>query len=497
VFPAHGFRNGRTGDYPQGTDMSGLIPRLVALAAIAALTSGCAQVVAGTGAVERSDPGRVAGLAVTTGDSGPRPGATDAGLPVAGTDGSAVDKIAENAVADVQSFWQKELPADFGKDFAPVKQLISYDSNGPARKVCNSSTAGLVNAFYCAADDDIAWDRGQLLPQLNDSFGPMAIVAVLAHELGHAVQFRLGSVSQATPTIVKEQQADCFAGTFIRSVAEGKSPHFQVSTGPGLNQIMATLFFVRDSAGSSAQASSAHGDAFDRVTAFQLGFADGAKRCAQIDAHEVQGRITEQQFSPDDVDRGLGKGNLRVTDQSALRDLQTTLRSAFDQTGAQPPAIVTGQRACPDARATSPAAYCPGTNQITLDITNLGRIGTPPQQGTKGGIGDFAAFAEIASRFALAVEHATGHAVDGASTGQLTACLTGMWAGTITPAHRGVLQLSPGDLDEAVAEMLNGSSLIAADVNGAAVPSGFARVEAFRDGFTSTGPAICVSKYGG
>lgn len=129
-------------------------------------------------------------------------------------------------------------------------------------------------------------------------------------------------------------------------------------------------------------------------------------------------------------------------------------------------------------------------------LISLVRIGTPPQQGAQGGIGGFAAIAEIALRFALAVEHATGHAVDGPSTGQLTACQTGMWAGTITPGDQGALQLSPGDLDEAVAEMLMGSSLIAADVNGATVPSGFARVQAFRDGFTSAGPAICASKYG-
>ncbi|GAA3432900.1 neutral zinc metallopeptidase [Kutzneria kofuensis] len=466
---------------------------VVVLAAVAVLTAGCSTVVAGTGAVERPDPNQVAGLAVTTGDSGPRPGVADAGLPVANSDGSAVDKLAANAVADVQAFWEKELPADFGKEFAPVKGLVSYDSTGPALKVCNSSTAGLVNAFYCQADDSVSWDRGQLLPRLDDSFGPMAVVAVLAHELGHAVQFRLGSVNQATPTIVKEQQADCYAGTFFRNVAEGRSPHFQLSTGPGLNQILATLFFIRDSAGTSAQADGAHGDAFDRVTAFQLGFSNGAKRCAQIDVREVQNRITEQQFAPDDRDQGLGKGNLRVSDQSALRDLQTTLRAAFPRSDAR---IVAGQQSCSDAKTTSPAAYCPGTNTISLDLTNLVRIGTPPRQGAKGGIGDFAAFAEIASRFALAVEHSTGHTVDGPSTGQLTACLTGMWAGTITPGHQGALQLSPGDLDEAVAEMLMGSSLIAADVNGATVPSGFARVQAFRDGFTSAGPAICASKYG-
>jgi predicted metalloprotease len=465
---------------------------VVVLAALAVLTTGCARVVAGAGAVERPDPNQVAGLAATSGDSGPRPGVADAGLPVANTDGSAVDRLAENAVADVQSFWRQELPADFGKEFKPVKGLLSYQSNGPALKACNSSTAGLVNAFYCQSDDTVSWDRAELLPRLNDSFGPMSVVAVLAHELGHAVQFRLGNVNQATPTIVKEQQADCYAGTFFRAVAEGKAPHFQLSTGPGLNSIMATLFFIRDTAGSSAAADGAHGNAFDRVTAFQLGFSDGAKRCAQIDVREVQGRITEQQFDPKDQDQGLGKGNLRVSDPSALRDLQTTLKAAFPDAKAQ---LVTGAPSCSDAEATSPAAYCPTTDQITLDLTNLTRIGTPPRQGAKGGIGDFAAFAEIASRFALAVEHATGHPVDGPATGQLTACLTGMWAGTITPGHQGALQLSPGDLDEAVAEMLMGSSLIAADVNGTAVPSGFARVQAFRDGFTSTGPAICTSKY--
>ena len=52
---------------------------------------------------------------------------------------------AANAVADVQAFWEKELPADFGKDFAPVRQLTSYDSTGQPFKLCGSSTAGLVS----------------------------------------------------------------------------------------------------------------------------------------------------------------------------------------------------------------------------------------------------------------------------------------------------------------------------------------------------------------
>src|SRR4051812_8612458 len=75
---------------------------VVALAVVAVLTTGCARVVAGTGAVERPDPNQVAGLTVTGGDSGPRPGVATVpdqfgDLPVANTNGSDVDRLAENA----------------------------------------------------------------------------------------------------------------------------------------------------------------------------------------------------------------------------------------------------------------------------------------------------------------------------------------------------------------------------------------------------------------
>ena len=89
---------------------------------------------------------------------------------------------------------------------------------------------------------------------LTDMFGPMSVVGVLAHEMGHAVQFRLGeksNMNQTTPTIVREQQADCYMGNFMRWVAEGKSKHFQLNTGEGLNDILATVFFIRDPAGST------------------------------------------------------------------------------------------------------------------------------------------------------------------------------------------------------------------------------------------------------
>jgi len=467
---------------------------LVATVSVAGLLGGCATTIGGTPKAETPDVTKVAGLDITTGESGAKPGVPDATLPVENGDGGEMDRLALNTMADVEEYWSQALPANFkGRKFDPVKRLVSYDSTGKGVEICRTSTAGVANAFYCSLDDSIAWDRGDLLPMLNDAFGPMSVVTVLAHETGHAVQYKLGAesgITQATPTIIKEQQADCYAGNFFRWIAEGKSKHFRISTGPGLNQVLATMFFIRDAAGTSAEKQGAHGSAFDRVAAFQFGFAGDPARCARIDEAEIKERITQQTFSPDDA----SKGQLAVGDRRNLDLLESSLRDAYKQTGAAPPAFKTGVDACPGVQPTSPAAYCPGTNQVSLDLDELTKIGAVPKKGQKGGIGDFAAFAEIASRFTLSIQKATGYPLDGPAAGLRTACLTGAWAGTTTK-NTSKLRLSAGDLDEAVAELLADKSLIAADVNGAVVPSGFARVEAFRDGFFDGGKGVCTRKY--
>lgn len=473
----------------------------IAVAVVAAVTlAACSTVVEGEAKGERPDPTKVAGLEISNGPSGPKQGVPDADLVVENGDGGEMDRLAINALADVQDFWTIEFPKAFiSKSFEPVKRFISYDANGKGVEVCRLNTTGIANAFYCALDDSITWDRGELLPMLSDSFGPMAVVTVLAHEMGHAVQYKLGSVSNIgpnTPSIVKEQQADCYTGVFMRWVAEGKSKHFELSTGEGLNQVLQTMFFIRDSAGTSFEKQGAHGSAFDRVSAFQFGFTRGAVRCAEINEAEIATRITERPFDLSDTDQGQGRGNAKVSDEKYLKALEDSLRDAYKSSGAPFPAFDRGGiKPCTDTQATSPASYCPSVNELHLDLPELVKIGTPPKKGSKGGIGDFAAFAVVASRFSLSIQHATGFKLDDDAAGQRTACLTGAWAGlTNRPDAAAGLRLSPGDLDEAVAELLADNSLIAADVNGKAVPSGFARVEAFGDGFFR-GLSFCVKKY--
>src|SRR5690606_34415404 len=125
----------------------------------------------------------------------------------------------------------------------------------------------------------------------------------LHHDPPHLLSFPtrrssdLGTARPDDPALVLEQQADCFTGAYFRHVAEGKSDHFQISTGEGLNDVMATLAYFRDTPGAGDFTDTdAHGSAFDRISAFQHGFTEGPRRCAQLDPEEVKQRTTHFKF---------------------------------------------------------------------------------------------------------------------------------------------------------------------------------------------------------
>ena len=82
----------------------------------------------------------------------------------------------------------------------PVEELISWDANGfDDTEFCGNDTYGLVNAGYCLDDHTIGWDRGELLPALQEAHGDMGVTMVLAHEYGHAVQYQAGMADDDTP----------------------------------------------------------------------------------------------------------------------------------------------------------------------------------------------------------------------------------------------------------------------------------------------------------
>ncbi|MBA8825237.1 putative metalloprotease [Saccharopolyspora lacisalsi] len=468
------------------------------MAVCATVVGGCSRTIGGIPTTADTVPTTtVAGLPVTDGPSGPKPGVPDATIPVENTDGGEMDTLAANAVADIQTYWKQAFPTAFGKKFTPVKRFVSYDSTAPGMQLCGQSTSGAVNAFYCPLDDSVSWDRARLLPKLDNSFGPMAVVTVLAHEMGHAVQQRANDGTEGVPTIVLEQKADCFTGAFFRHVAEGAAKHFRISTGPGLNKAMGVLNYIRDTPGKTGfTGENAHGSSFDRISAFQHGFDDGPRRCAEMTTESIKRRTTQFRFWKDSQETDL------PINRDSATAVERSLREVFGDTGAAPPEITTSRSPCGGGETTSPASYCPETNTVSLDVPALRRVAQPPSTDKRNsGYGDFAAYAQVASRYALSVQKAAGLPLDGKAAGLRTACLVGSWSGLLVedPIGQrnpvGKLRIAPGDIDEGTAALLGDDSLIAADVDGDQVPAGFARVEAFRVGFQQ-GMSPCTTKYG-
>lgn len=466
--------------------------------AVTALLTSCMRASSGQAVSIYHDPFRVAGLEATAGPSGLRPGAPNADRDITGTDGGDIDALAANAVTDIETYWNTEYPALFGEPFEPVDRLISWDptaSDGP--DFCDEPTLDLINAGYCSTDHTIGWDRELLLPEVREKFGDVAVAFIFAHEYGHAVQRKADITGgERDAALVREQQADCFGGAFLRHVAQGSAAHFTMNTSDGLNKVLASAVAIRDEDPNDPE--SHHGSAFERVSATQIGFTDGPGACAKMDSDEIESRRADlpRQFS-----EASDSGELPVT-EATLDVFARTFQTIFDLRDAPTIDFDGADTGCSDAAATEPVSYCPSSNTIGISVDELAERGTPGRIGRRELIrtditGDYNAYVLLASRYTLAVQKERGQSLDTPQTALRAACLSGVITAALSPANAATsgaqVTLSPGDLDEAVSGLLT-DGLAASDVNGETVPSGFARVDAFRTGVLG-GREVCDGRY--
>ncbi|WP_156763186.1 neutral zinc metallopeptidase, partial [Mycobacterium sp. E787] len=461
---------------------------------------------------ESPNPSQVAGAPVANGTSGLRPGAPGPTRPIQDGDGGEIDNLAAMAVSDIEQFWAGAYGAPLTGNFAPVNAVFSWDSRYKNGSFCGAPTYDTVNAMWCGSTDPrdqncpddrpsppatctlsrntIGWDRGQLMPEQRDVGGDMGVAVVLAHEYGHAIQHMaaLVDITNTASATVAEQQADCFAGVYMRWVADGKSPRFTLSTGDGLAKLLRVMIGIRDpllAAGNPAERRLVHGSAFERVTAFQFGFDGGVRACAGINEAEIAQRRTNL---PKELLEHGTTGETPITNESAKSVLEA-LNKLFPLS--TPPQLVFEQPPCPDAHPSPPAWFCPSSNTISVDMPRLVMMGTSLARGSPLDMmgplfGDYTAFSVLVSRFMMALEKQHGGlALDNTNAGLRTACLTGVATAKLSKpvvVSNGVtIALSGGDLDEAVSGLLtNGAA--AGDVNGASAPSVFARIAAFRVG---------------
>ena len=458
----------------------------VFIAFAAMLVTSCATTLQGKPVSIFADPFRVAGMPAVNGESGLRPDALGPSRVVLGTDGGEIDEFGRNAVSDVEEFWESASGDAFDGEFTPVAEIHSWDSEGENTEFCGDDMLGVSNAFYCVDDNTIGWDRGDYLPWHRDANGDMATTMVVAHEYGHAIQEQAAlSDNDGTPILVQEQQADCLAGVYMRWVAEGNSARFTLSTGDGLNSVLAAMISVRDplyAKGDPEAGQDEHGSAFERVSAFQFGFTDGASACAAIIPAEIKQRRGDLPVLLADDDTG----ERDITEQS-VRDIVDAMGVVFEPE--RPPELVFDAaelETCPDSRSRDPAVYCPANNTIIVDLAALQELGAKADDSDDGlATGDNTGYSVVVSRYMMALQHERGVPLDNAVAALRSACLTGVATAQMTSAinmpNGRTIAITAGDLDEAVSGLLD-NGFAATDVNGETVPAGFSRIDAYRIG---------------
>jgi predicted metalloprotease len=398
-------------------------------------------------------------------------------------------ELVRKSLSDIERFWAAAYP-EFGKgDFVAVQGgYFPYTRSEPPPDCGDQPGEYQPNAFYCPVGDFIAWDEQVLIPQLQADYGALLVGVVMAHEYGHAVQARLGLADQ--PTYVLEQQADCFAGSWIADVQKGNSKAFEKITPAQLDNTVAGMLMLRDQPGTSARAEGAHGNAFDRIRALQEGVEQGPDRCAGYRRDNLP--VTEVPFQ--DVRDAASGGELPSYEDAVnllAQDAQTYWARTFPRlsggtawqqlrieafSSGNPPDCQS-----PDASAQGAAFYCKDGDFIAFDNQDLGPV-------LYQRIGDNAVGMLLGDLFARAAQ-----ARRGASTadkpGQLTVdCLAGSWTNDLLNRDRQNtdIQLSPGDLDEAVMALL----AFGRNDQGNA-PTAFERIAAYRKGVLS-GLGACL-----
>lgn len=441
-----------------------------AVVAVLLLVGACSQVV----------PGRArAALAAS-----PTPTAAFAAQP------DPANRVAAATTGALQEFWRAEFPAAFGvewRDISTFAAVRTRDPQAPPPPCVNRAADVADQAFYCPAADAVAWDADGLIPALHERFGPVGVAVVLAHEVGHAVQSRLGVDAeqgrdpQRFPTILLESMADCYAGAALARFAEEPVAGLPLGAAER-DQAMQALVGFRDPLGVEAGDAAAHGNAFDRVSAFQDGWREGAALCAQM---SVENRTFTQRRFGSEADLARG-GNLPMRELLAFVERDAAEWFTELVPGREAPRLSTGG-ACPVAElaAQGPAAYCPDDGGVAVDVAALEQL--------HADVGDYAGATLVAGRYALAALDASGRSAVGTPAGAAATCLTGAYTGRLFDATDG-FRLSPGDLDEAV-QVLLAADWVARDATGASAPGehGFERIARFRTGVLD-GPAACTGR---
>jgi hypothetical protein len=357
-----------------------------------------------------------------------------------GGDEESSDLSNEDLIEAVQDFWE-DRAEDIGLDFDRLdadRIRPVPGPNGEEGPDCFGTpiTAEQVqqNAFASSCPEGLAvtWDPALVDGRLTELYGQAGPAVVFAHEFGHIVQYQSGILDTTgqgigdPPSVITENQADCFAGAWVAQQVEDEFGPF--ADDAALDGSLGARIEVRDPVGSDPGDPLAHGNGFDRVRAFQDGINQGIEFCNDY-VGDNPPTITELPFTEADLEN---QGNLdfdEVTDL-VIEDLDVYFDENVDDF--ESPG--------------DPFEFVPED-----DLRDL-----------HGEIGDGAVATVFGMIWAQAAQQAAGDEVDGESALLQRSCLVGSWLGDIIDDQEagtsddrpGGISLSPGDLDETIITFL-------------------------------------------
>ena len=392
-----------------------------------------------------------------------------------------LDQTLEATAGSLREFWATELPRIYDEPFEDLAGAIQPKTEDSPPWTCNGKRLTYHdirgNAFYCGGEDDdyIAYDAAYLLPRLNESFGALTPAVVLAHEFAHAVQHR---VEVDAPSVVIELQADCFAGAWVAHTQTSAMDPVTVDE-TALDSSIRAIPLLRDQPGTAATNPKAHGLGFDRVHAFQTGYESGAGQCATFPDGNVV--VTELPFrTPAELQT---RGNLEFG--AALPFFIGHLDSYWTVALPQIPGATAYQRPARNPAPSPPlpecaadpgydreaaTAYCVPSNTVSWATAPLARLHVA--------IGDMATGAALSESWARAAQAQADLSATGTDAELQQVCFTGAWVSALA-SSRSPVQLSPGDIDEALLTVLSPLSTEEAD---AVESTSFERADALRIG---------------
>ncbi|ACQ80582.1 protein of unknown function zinc metallopeptidase putative [Beutenbergia cavernae DSM 12333] len=241
----------------------------------------------------------------------------DGGEPVAGDEPTSLEDCRTGADANenvecrmqatalsLDAYWEAQLPTQGGVAYdQPPFELFTAQTT----TACGAASSA-TGPFYCPPDATVYLDVAffdQLTSRFGASNGSLAQMYVVAHEFGHHIQNRLGTMdsidrSGTGPTsdgVRLELQADCYAGMWVRGAATTRDDSGVTFLEPPTRQQIADALSAAAAVGDDRIQSAAggavnpeawtHGSSESRQRWFGVGYDQGS--LAACDTFAVSG----------------------------------------------------------------------------------------------------------------------------------------------------------------------------------------------------------------